>query len=83
GVCILRALSVDQLLGEPFSRFFQDLPAWLEPPSKQDADPTQPRAGVTPDAQLVAGISAGDSREVVSVRLTVTPTRFDGLPAQQ
>ena len=45
GVCILRALSVDQLLGEPFSRFFQDLPAWLEPPSKQDADPTQPRAG--------------------------------------
>lgn len=27
GVCMVRALSVDQLLGEPFSRFFLDAPS--------------------------------------------------------
>ncbi|CAJ0860520.1 hypothetical protein R20233_00784 [Ralstonia sp. LMG 32965] len=83
GVCMVRALSANQLLGEPFSRFFQDVPAWLEPPTEEDADATPSEARVIPAAQLVAAISAGDSNEVVSVRLTVTPTRFDGLPAQQ
>lgn len=83
GVCMVRALSADQLLGEPFSRFFQDVPAWLEPPTEERADATPSEARVIPAAQLVAAISAGDSNEVVSVRLTVTPTRFDGLPAQQ
>ncbi|MET3445929.1 EAL domain-containing protein [Ralstonia sp. 1138] len=83
GVCMVRALSADQLLGEPFSRFFQDVPAWLEPPTEEHADAMPSEARVIPAAQLVAAISAGDSNEVVSVRLTVTPTRFDGLPAQQ
>ncbi|CAJ0710120.1 putative bifunctional diguanylate cyclase/phosphodiesterase [Ralstonia mannitolilytica] len=83
GVCMVRALSADQLLGEPFSRFFQDVPAWLEPPTEEHADAMPSEARVIPAAQLVAAISAGDSSEIVSVRLTVTPTRFDGLPAQQ
>lgn len=30
GVCMVRALSVDQLLGEPFSRFFLDAPESLQ-----------------------------------------------------
>ncbi|WP_037031974.1 PAS domain-containing protein, partial [Ralstonia pickettii] len=38
GVCMVRALSSDQLLGEPFSRFFQDVPAWLETHTGADAD---------------------------------------------
>ena len=83
GVCMVRALSADQLLGEPFSRFFQDMPTWLETHTGEDADVSQPDAGAISPAQLVSALSAGDSNEVVSVRLTVTPTRFDGLPAQQ
>ncbi|UGS88295.1 EAL domain-containing protein (plasmid) [Ralstonia wenshanensis] len=83
GVCMVRALSSDQLLGEPFSRFFQDVPAWLETHASGDTDASPPDAGATSAAQLVSALCAGDSNEVVSVRLTVTPTRFDGLPAQQ
>lgn len=83
GVCMVRALSADQLLGEPFSRFFQDVPAWLGRPTEEEADAMPSDGRGIPAAQLVAAISAGDPHEVVSVRLTVTPTRFDGLPAQQ
>lgn len=83
GVCMVRALSADQLLGEPFSRFFQDVSAWLGRPTEEDADAMPSDGRGIPAAQLVAAISAGDPHEVVSVRLTVTPTRFDGLPAQQ
>jgi len=39
GVCMVRALSSDQLLGEPFSRFFQDVPAWLETHTPMSASP--------------------------------------------
>ena len=83
GVCMVRALSADQLLGEPFSRFFQDVPAWLGGRTAEDVDVTMPDAPAIPVAQLVSALSAGDANAVVSVRLTVTPTRFDGLPAQQ
>ena len=40
GVCMVRALSADQLLGEPFSRFFQDVPTWLEARDGEDAATT-------------------------------------------
>lgn len=83
GVCMVRALSADQLLGEPFSRFFQDVPAWLGGRTADDIDPAMPDAPSVPASQLVSALSAGDANERVSVRLTVTPTRFDGLPAQQ
>lgn len=83
GVCMVRALSADQLLGEPFSRFFQDVPAWLGGRTADDIDPAMPDAAPVPAAQLVSALCAGSANEVVSVRLTVTPTRFDGLPAQQ
>ncbi|KHK57981.1 diguanylate cyclase [Ralstonia sp. A12] len=81
GISMVRALSADQLLGEPFSRFFQDVPVTLSANAGTDAD--SPDATVTPAAQVVSAVSLGASDAPVTVRLTVTPTRFDGLPAQQ
>lgn len=83
GVCMLHAASAEQLLGEPFGRFFQDVPAWLAAPEADDADPAIPEPPRAPAAQLVSAIALGALTEPVSVRLTVTPTRFEGLPAQQ
>lgn len=83
GVCIVHALSADQLLGEPFSRFFKDVPMWLDVHASPSVNPTLPAEPDTPPAQLDSAIAAGTSSEPVAVRLTVTPTRFDGLPAQQ
>ncbi|CAJ0689634.1 hypothetical protein R82526_03352 [Ralstonia mannitolilytica] len=83
GVCMLHAASADQLLGEPFSRFFQDVPAWLAAPDADHADPAMPESPRAPEAQLVSAIALGALTDPVSVRLTVTPTRFEGLPAQQ
>jgi len=83
GVCMVRALSVDQLLGEPFSRFFLDVPAWLGAPAAGAADSVTPEAATTSATQLASTLCLGASGEPVTVRLTITPTRFDGLPAQQ
>ncbi|MGM3277816.1 putative bifunctional diguanylate cyclase/phosphodiesterase [Ralstonia sp. 24A2] len=80
GISMVRALSVDQLLGEPFSRFFQDVPVALSAYAGTDADPQTPDPAAT---QVASAISLGASDAPVTVRLTVTPTRFDGLPAQQ
>ncbi|MEF9387550.1 EAL domain-containing protein [Ralstonia solanacearum species complex bacterium KE056] len=80
GVCMVRALSVDQLLGEPFSRFFLDAPESLQ----LDAAHTQgaPAAPVA-DPSHVARTADAPSGTPSTVRLTITPTRFDGMPAQQ
>ncbi|WP_296223520.1 putative bifunctional diguanylate cyclase/phosphodiesterase [Ralstonia sp. UBA689] len=83
GVCMVRARSVDQLLGEPFSRFFLDVPALLRAHAATDTDPVMPNAANVPAGELISAISLGGSSPAVTVRLTVTPTRFDGLPAQQ
>jgi len=83
GVCMVRALSADQLLGEPFSRFFLDVPAWLGATDHVEADTDVPTSTGMSAAQLTSLISLGAASKPVAVRLTVTPTRFDGLPAQQ
>lgn len=80
GISMVRALSVDQLLGEPFSRFFQDVPVTLSVYAGTDADSQTPDPAAT---QVVSAVSLGTSDAPVTVRLTVTPARFDGLPAQQ
>lgn len=80
GISMVRALSVDQLLGEPFSRFFQDVPVTLNAYAGASADPQMPDTAAT---EVASAVSLGTSEAPVTVRLTVTPTRFDGLPAQQ
>ncbi|MBY4708156.1 EAL domain-containing protein [Ralstonia insidiosa] len=80
GISMVRARSVDQLLGEPFSRFFQDVPATLNAYAGANADPQMPDTAAT---EVASAVSLGTSEAPVNVRLTITPTRFDGLPAQQ
>ncbi len=83
GVCVVRALSVDQLLGEPFSRFFRDAPVSLLIDASHDDAQAEPGADQTHAAQLVSMAADAASDTLTTVRLTVTPTRFDGMPAQQ
>uniref|UniRef100_C6BLM3 Diguanylate cyclase/phosphodiesterase with PAS/PAC sensor(S) n=2 Tax=Ralstonia pickettii TaxID=329 RepID=C6BLM3_RALP1 len=83
GVCIVRARSADELLGEPFSRFFLDAPTSPAAPGTVEAHAIAPEVAATPAARLASVRSPEASTEPVTVRLTVTPTRFDGLPAQQ
>lgn len=84
GVCMVRALSVDQLLGEPFSRFFLDAPESLQ---LDAAHPQGAHAAPVADpfhaAQMAPDMPGAQSGAPSVVRLTITPTRFDGMPAQQ
>lgn len=63
GVCMLHAASADQLLGEPFSRFFQDVPAWLAAADADHADPAMPEGPQVPQAQLRVGRDSCISRQ--------------------
>lgn len=84
GVCMVRALSVDQLLGEPFSRFFLDAPESLQlDAAHMQGAPAAPVAAPSHVARTVLAMPDAQSGTPSTVRLTITPTRFDGMPAQQ
>ncbi|WP_197339891.1 putative bifunctional diguanylate cyclase/phosphodiesterase [Ralstonia solanacearum] len=84
GVCMVRALSVDQLLGEPFSRFFLDAPESLQLDAARAQDlPAAPPADPPHATRMAAAIPGAQAETPSIVRLTITPTRFDGMPAQQ
>lgn len=84
GVCMVRALSVDQLLGEPFSRFFLDAPESLQLDAAHvQGAPAAPVAAPSHVARTALAMPDAQSGTPSTVRLTITPTRFDGMPAQQ
>ncbi|MDB0568894.1 putative bifunctional diguanylate cyclase/phosphodiesterase [Ralstonia solanacearum] len=84
GVCMVRALSVDQLLGEPFSRFFLDAPESLQLDAARARDwPATPATDPPHTTRMAPALPDAQAVPPSIVRLTITPTRFDGMPAQQ